>query len=59
MTIGTGREDPVELHDLGDVCACGDSRDQHVDGTGRCRLAALCTPSPCHRFRLFQRASER
>lgn len=35
-----------------DVCKCGDYRHQHVDGTGRCKLGSLCSPSPCTEFRL-------
>lgn len=35
-----------------DICKCGDFRHQHAGGTGRCLLGNLCTPSPCHKFRL-------
>lgn len=35
-----------------DVCHCGDARQSHKDGTGRCLLEDLCTPVPCQRFRL-------
>jgi hypothetical protein len=46
-------------NDPKDVCKCGDYRDQHLNGVGRCLLGELCTPERCGEFRLFQRASER
>lgn len=42
----------------GDICACGDRRDQHRNGTGACNLGELCTPTRCQRFRLFQTKAE-
>ncbi len=41
-----------------DTCYCGDYRYQHVNGTGRCALGSLCTPSPCSKFRLSSTATE-
>ena len=54
MTNSTPDIDRVaEGHPL-DVCACGDYRQQHDNGTGRCNLRDLCSPARCLRFRLFR-----
>lgn len=39
-----------------DTCYCGDYRHQHLNGTGRCLLEDLCTPSRCSKFRLVSTA---
>jgi hypothetical protein len=41
-----------------DTCHCGDYRHQHVEGTGRCKLGSLCTPSYCQKFRLSHSATK-
>ena len=46
-----------EVRDF-DACDCGDYRHQHENGTGRCKLGSLCTPSHCQKFRLHQQATE-
>jgi hypothetical protein len=45
--------DVAELASSHDICVCGDYRWQHVNGTGRCNLRELCTPSPCQGFRAY------
>lgn len=48
-----------ELRDF-DMCACGDYRRDHKDGTGRCRMPDDLTHGfkPCLEFRLSKTATE-
>jgi hypothetical protein len=54
MTFGT----PNQQHNK-DVCVCGDYREQHLNGTGRCTLNGLGHGVPgylCTEFRIHQYA---
>lgn len=62
MTDGIDEIESEEINSFQrpfDVCECGDYRHQHVDGSGRCKLGSLCTPTPCQKFRLFRAAESR
>lgn len=41
-----------------DVCACGDFRRSHTNGTGRCAACECHSGGQCLKFRLFQSADE-
>lgn len=47
----------LEVRDF-DACYCGDYRHQHENGTGKCKLGSLCTPTRCLKFRLHKEAAE-
>lgn len=46
-----------------DICYCGDRRDDHVGGTGMCRLNGLGhgmgapTNGECHKFRFARKSN--
>lgn len=48
--------DPADVdpdrRDPGDVCMCGDRREQHRGGVMECLLGDLCHPGRCRLFRL-------